>query len=106
MAVIPIAFLSFHKINKISFFDHFFKVIEEVELRNSHELEEVVEVRVVPNDTNQLVLEPTEVQLPLIWISLQLVKPVFDLPLVFSWDNGILPSFSVVYHLLSPVRAP
>jgi len=40
LAVIPAALVSLNKINKVSFFDHYFKVIEEVELRNSHELEE------------------------------------------------------------------
>lgn len=39
IAIIPVALVSLKKINKISFFDHFFKVIEEVEMRNSHELE-------------------------------------------------------------------
>ncbi|MCI4668392.1 MAG: hypothetical protein MRZ79_09650 [Bacteroidia bacterium] len=39
LAIIPVALISLKKINKNSFFDHFFKVIEEVELRNSHELE-------------------------------------------------------------------
>lgn len=39
LAIIPVALVSLKKINKISFFDHFFNVIEEVELRNSHELQ-------------------------------------------------------------------
>ncbi|MEL6132419.1 MAG: hypothetical protein AAFR59_03540 [Bacteroidota bacterium] len=36
--LLPVVLLSFKKIDKISFFNHYFKVIEEVELRNSHAL--------------------------------------------------------------------
>ena len=36
--LLPVVLLSFKKIDKISFFNHYFKVIEEVELRNSQEL--------------------------------------------------------------------
>ncbi len=39
-ALVPVALWSFKKINKESFYSHYFRVIEEVELRNSHALPE------------------------------------------------------------------
>ncbi len=106
LAVIPAALVSLNKINKVSFFDHYFKVIEEVELRNSHELEEGELFLWVQffsqNESQGPEISPSPAAQD--HFSWELLTPF--LPVRFILRSVPDLTGARIFHLLTPCRAP
>lgn len=95
----------FKKIDKHSFYHHFFRVIEEVELRNSHDLD-AADLMVL----SRLQLAPRAKSLSLLPLLLALAGIfVLVLSLVrvsLSGDDIQFQGYPAPARLLPPVRAP
>ena len=104
LAAVSFAMLFLSKINKTSFYHHYFKVIEEVETRNSQEIEVAMysllpEVRRIPSVAQSLIWVLFGLTGSLLWIA-----PIRFLP----HQRPVLPILAThaPYQLFPPIRAP
>lgn len=104
LAAITFAMLFLFKINKASFYHHYFRVIEEVEIRNSQALTSPSVVLFSARSQTRTLIQP------LLWLIAGVVGMLFFFPLLLqSWAYATAPFVRRdmrSFHLLPLVRAP
>lgn len=106
LATVSVAMIFFMKIDKLSFYHHFFKVIEEVELRNSQQIQAAGPIETIWWAIGQEVKGPAlAFLLFLLWLSGPVIAGLPGLAQPVTGEP-LLPRYRRPWALLPPVRAP
>ncbi|MEL7062154.1 MAG: hypothetical protein AAFP00_00275 [Bacteroidota bacterium] len=106
--LLPVVLVSFKKIDKISFFNHYFKVIEEVELRNSQELtDEGLAVWYIPSTIQSTSIPAFPTIYLWLWAAiLGTVIGILSVRIKHILSPHLLLHPAVACRNLYPIRAP